>query len=185
MQELGSPLAQLLAFSLLGVVLVLSWFLDKKYKANTSLPFIFPVDGDTYLTTLESRRRSAKVWVRLWWAGALTQVFFISIAGYLIFSVYGTISFLVLFGSFKLASGVLFFRRPNVDTLGAFEHLLETTAAIIPLTEMRLKREIERCIRDGLLRQEDYERLLLHLGGRSDAIGTAARQLADESIAPQ
>ncbi len=183
MQELGSPLAQLSAFGLLAIVLVLSWFLDKKHKANTSLPFLFPDVSDDYAAALESRRTAAKAFVRLWWAGALIQVSLISMAGYLMFSVYGAISFLVVFGLFKFTSGILFFRKPNVDTLSAFERLLESTAAIIPLTERRLKQEIERCIREGFLQQEDYGRLLSHLSRRSDIIGTTARQLVDGSIA--
>jgi len=183
MQELGPPLAQLSAFSLLSIVLALSWLLNKKYRANTFLPFLFPDEGDDYAAALEARRTAARAFARLWWAGALIQMLLITLAGYLVFSVYGAISFLVVFGLFKLISGILFFRRPNIDTLSAFEQLLETTSAIIPLTARRLKQEIERCIHDGLLQQEDYGRLLLHLGRRSDIIGTTARQLADGSIA--
>jgi len=182
MQELGSPLAQLIAFSLLAIVLALSWILNRKYKANTFLPFLFPDEDDNYTIALESRRSAARAFVRLWWAGALIQMFLITLAGYLIFSANGALSFLVVFGLFKLISGFLFFRRPNVDTLSAFEQLLETTSAIIPLTGRRLKQEIDRCINDGLLQLEDYERLLLHLGRRSDIIGATARQLADGSI---
>jgi len=154
-----------------------------KYKANTFLPFLFPDESEDYKVALESRRSAARAFVRLWWAGALIQMLLITLAGYLIFSVYGAISFLIIFGLFKLISGILFFRRPNIDTLDAFEQLLETTAAIMPLTGKRLRQEIERCIQDGLLQQEDYGRLLLHLGRRSDIIGTTARQLADGSIA--
>ena len=183
MQELGSPLAQLSAFILLAIVLALSWYLNRKYRVHTSLPFLFPDENDNYTLALESRRSAARAFVRLWWGGAFIQMFLVTLAGYLIFSVYGAISFLVVFGLFKLISGILFFRRPNADTLGVFERHLETTAVIIPLTERRLKQEIERCIQDGLLPQEDYKRLLVYLGQRSDIIGTTARQLAAGSIA--
>jgi hypothetical protein len=155
------------------------------FKASTSLPSIFPDAKDNYLAELESRRRGAKAIAGLWWFGALAQLFLVSLAGYLILSVNGAIAFLVLFGFFKFIAGFLYFRRPRFDNLGSFERLLETRAAIMPLTTTRLKREIERCVQDGLLRQEDYGHLLHYQGKRSDAIGTAARQLAGESMDPQ
>jgi hypothetical protein len=182
-QELGSPIIQLFAFIFLALTLALSWYLDRMYKASTSLPFIFPDADNNYLEELESRRRGAKAIAGLWWFGALAQLLLVFLAGYLILSVNGAIAFMVLFGFFKFIAGFLYFRKPRFDTLGSFERLLETTASIMPLTTTRLKKEIERCVHDGLLRPEDYELLLQHLGGRTDAIGDAARQLADGSVA--
>lgn len=183
MQELGSPIIQLFAFIFLALTLALSWYLDRMYKKSTSLPFIFPNADDNYLAELESRKRGTRAIAGLWWLGALVQMFLVSLAGYFMFSVNGAIAFLVLFGFFKLIAGFLYFRRPRFDTLGSFERLLETKAAIMPLTEKRLKEEIERCTHDGLLRPEDYERLLQYLGRRADAIGDSARQLGDGSVA--
>lgn len=179
MQELGPPIMQLLAFSLIAVALASSWLLDKKYEAGTSFQFIFPEDDDTNLTTLEARRQCAKNYVRMWWIGAIIQVSLISIGGYLIFSLYGALTFLAIFGFFRFTSGI-FYIRPKIDTLGVFEHTLEAKAVIMPLTKMFLKQEIDRCIAENLLREEDYEQLLLHLSSRSDTIGHLARQLAEQ-----
>jgi hypothetical protein len=179
-QDLGAPIEQLLAFGFIAVALALSWLLDKKYEAGTSLQFIFPEDGDIYLAALEAGRKGAKAYVGMWWVGAIIQVSLMSVGGYLIFSLYGGISFLILFGFFKLTSGI-FFLKPNIDTLSVFERTLEAKAAIMPLTEMFLKQEMDRCITEGLLRQEDYHRLLLHLSVRSDVIGSIAKQLAEQS----
>jgi hypothetical protein len=182
MQEFGSPLSQLLAFGLLAMTFALSWFVDKKYRANTSPPFIFPDASDNYQEVLESRRRRAKVYVLLWWAGAFLEMFLIYLAGYLMLSLSGGLAFLTVFGLFKVAAGILLFLKTDVDTLGRFEHLLESEMTLIPVTEQRLKRDIDGCIKNGLLRQEDYELLLQYLGRRSDSIGTVAREMIGGSI---
>lgn len=180
MQELGSPTMLLIAFGLIAIALSLSWFLDKKYESATFSPFVFPEDGEAHLEAIEVRRQTAKTYARIWWIGTIVQIILFSIGGYLIFSIYGAISFLIIFGFFRLTSGILFFRL-NLDTLSVFEKTLEVKAATIPFTEFILKQEINRCIDEGLLRKEEYERLLLYLGNRPDIIGSVAQKLFEES----
>ncbi len=176
MQELGTPVEQLLAYVILGITAFVVWWLDRTFDKKTKFQIIISHDTDEKDTLAEKRRLMANKYVKAWWAITLLQTVLVGMSGYLIFRIYGAVTLFVLFAVTRVIPG-LFHMRVKTDPLDTFEKTLEMKAALTPFSEAILRLEIERHIQDGILKPDHVDELVRHLSRRDDVIGESAQAI--------
>lgn len=181
MQDLGTPLEQVVGFIALGLAGFLIWWSDRMFNKATEFEISFRDSSEEGETEVSKRKETFKAHVRLWWGSTLLQTALVVIGGHLIFDMYGAVTLGALFCMTRVIPGV-FHMRVDHDTLAAFEKHLVMKAAIEPFSEELLREEIEQRIEKRILSREDYERLLRYLSRRNDIIGESALSLLSASF---